>query len=69
VASLSLFARVPVVIPVHPFSRSIAPAFSARTVAPETIVEHATVDRSDRHGGEEYRRNEFFHDKSYVNQG
>jgi hypothetical protein len=42
---------------------------SRPAVSSVTIINHATVHRTDRQNGKEYRRNELLHVESSVNQG
>ena len=63
---------VPVVVSFHSVSWAVAWVIhfaSAPAVSSVTIINHATVHRTDRQNGNEYRRNELLHIESFVNEG
>lgn len=67
-APVVILAIVLVVIPVS-WAVAWVIHVASRPAASVTIINHATVHRTDRQNGNEYRRNELLHIESFVNEG
>lgn len=68
-APVVILAIVLVVIPVSRAVAWVIHVASRPAAASATIINHATVHRTDRQNGNEYRRNELLHIESFVNEG
>jgi hypothetical protein len=68
-APVVILAIVPVVILVSWAVAWMIHVASRPAATSVTIINHATVHRTDRQNGKEYRRNELLHIESFINEG